>query len=565
MFEELTVFVPAFKKQVVFRDDLVKKLAGVTLVQRAIDKAIELHCRRSRIHVLTDSDEIRLIAERNEVQCHYDPVLVFDNLKGIDTIARYLKDASDASQISLVLSPYSPLIPAQLLLQAIYTLSCAEKNILKPIVKRPVRVPGTQRDGAIAVIFDNDFADIDMISAAFTVFKHDLFESGMQSSANMLLWEIPADYPEIASFHDWWVCEKLIRRKRIVFRVIGNEKVGMGHIYRALSLAHEIVNHEVMFVTDTDNAIAVNQLAGYDYWLATYEPDEVVARIGDLKPDLVVNDILATSADDIVPLKERGIRVVNFEDLGEGAIHADLTINELYDTPQIKGGNILWGHRYFFVRDEFHDAHAHRFRRRVSDLLITFGGTDQLNLSKTILLAVNECCKKRDVRIHIVVGAGYAGYDDLSGIIRTLEAVSLTRSTGVISRIMEKCQVAITSNGRTVYEMAHMNIPAIVISQHEREKTHEFACEGNGFLSLGLYRKGETEKAVVDALTRLLDDEQYRHELFSKTTRFEFSRNKQHVVDLLLSFLDPVVSGKNHAVMKDYPKVDVAAQNVRMK
>ena len=44
---------------------------------------------------------------------------------------------------------------------------------------------------------------------------------------------------------------------------------------------------------------------------------------------------------------------------------------------------------------------------------------------------------------------------------------------------MEQSQLAIVSNGRTLYELAHMNIPAIVLSQHKRESTHSFAYEEN--------------------------------------------------------------------------------------
>ena len=44
-----------------------------------------------------------------------------------------------------------------------------------------------------------------------------------------------------------------IRCKRIIFWIIGNQEVGLGHIYRAVTLALELRNHEVLFVTDTEN------------------------------------------------------------------------------------------------------------------------------------------------------------------------------------------------------------------------------------------------------------------------------------------------------------------------
>lgn len=548
MLEDLTVIIPALKKRVAFQDDLVKKLDGITLIQRAINKAMEFRCGRKQIHVLTDSDEIRLIAERNEVQCYYDAGLVFEGDSSSGDIWEFIEGVASSTSMLLVLSPYSPLLPANLVLQAIDTLGLAEEGILRPVVRIPMRVSRTIGNGTLAGIFATEHRETEMVSPSFTVLKRSALISRTGDSLGILHWPIPNDYPDINSFHDWWVCERLIKRKRIVFRVIGDEQVGMGHIYRALSLAHEIVNHEVLFVTDTSNAIAVSRLAGYDYWLEAYEPDDVVRRIAELKPDLVVNDILATSADDVMPLLVQGCRVMNFEDLGEGAGLADLTINELYDNPQFEGESIYWGHRYFFVRDEFHEAHPLRFRRRVSDILITFGGTDQHDLARKVFPVVNTLCQERGIRIHIAAGAGYAGYDELHRIVGEFEHVSLTRSTGVISRIMEKCQVAIVSNGRTVYELAHMNIPSIVISQHERENTHEFACEENGFISLGVYHEIPLEHMLAEALTRLLDDEEYRHDLFNRTTRFDFSKNKQKVLAMILSLLDGGTAGDTASV-----------------
>ena len=52
--------------------------------------------------------------------------------------------------------------------------------------------------------------------------------------------------------------------------------------------------------------------------------------VTDLNPDMVVNDVLNTTDEFILNLKEQGIVVVNFEDLGSGSDHADIVFNELY-------------------------------------------------------------------------------------------------------------------------------------------------------------------------------------------------------------------------------------------
>jgi spore coat polysaccharide biosynthesis predicted glycosyltransferase SpsG len=89
---------------------------------------------------------------------------------------------------------------------------------------------------------------------------------------------------------------------------------------------------------------------------------------------------------------------------------------------------------------------------------------------------------------------------------------------------MANADLAISSNGRTVYELAHMNVPGIVIDQHVREGTHHFACEENGFVNLGLYNPGVTEQEVFRTLSKLIKDPSLRSELYEKTTRHTFAK-----------------------------------------
>ena len=83
-----------------------------------------------------------------------------------------------------------------------------------------------------------------------------------------------------------------------------------------------------------------------------------------------------------------------------------------------------------------------------------------------------------------------------------------------------------------------MNVPSIVIAQHERENTHEFATKENGFVSLGVYSPGETEQLVVGELRELISNQDYRRELHRKTTKFRFNSNKGKVVTLIRRLLE---------------------------
>ena len=77
--EKRCIIIPAIKKNAVIPDQLVKKLAGVTLIERAIETARAV-AQGKDIYVLTDSQEISLICERLGVQFRRNRELKFETL-----------------------------------------------------------------------------------------------------------------------------------------------------------------------------------------------------------------------------------------------------------------------------------------------------------------------------------------------------------------------------------------------------------------------------------------------------------------------------------------------------
>ena len=173
-------------------------------------------------------------------------------------------------------------------------------------------------------------------SNAFSMIRGCCFGSNKSDCLRLETIDIDNEFIDIRSYQDWWVCEKYLQRKRVIFRVIGNDQVGMGHIYRSLTLAHELIDHDITFVADFESKKAVEELISHDYRINVFDNQNIVNNIIDLKPDLVINDILNTSRQDVLELRSVGTRVINFEDLGDGAPLANMTVNELYDVPIVQ-------------------------------------------------------------------------------------------------------------------------------------------------------------------------------------------------------------------------------------
>ena len=86
--------------------------------------------------------------------------------------------------------------------------------------------------------------------------------------------------------------------------------------------------------------------------------------------------------------------------------------------------------------------------------------------------------------------------------------------------------------------MAHLNIPSIVLSQHERENTHSLAKKKNGFIPLGLDKGAKTERRVLLELKKLVGDMNFRRTCFDRMKPLRFAKNKKKVVKMILNLLD---------------------------
>jgi len=519
MINNTLLIIPAIKKNAVIPDQLIKKLDGITLIQRAINTAKEI---TKNVLIITDSQEITLISKRNKVKYYFDNKLKLDSKNILTKVQEIIKN--EVYENIILYRANTPLVNSNLIENA-YKEYLNDKDTILTSVKNLDRQILKYENNSLVNIQERYFKEL----KAFYIFKNHI------ESRNYRPFIINEKQSiEIESYQDWWICEKILQRKRIVFNVIGSVEIGMGHIYHSLALAHEITNHEVIFVCDEKYEIAVDKIAS----IKVIATSNVSKTILNLKPNLVINDILDTDISYIKKLKQNNIIVVNFEDLGEGSKKADLVFNELYDEPQVDGKNFLWGYKYLALRDEFEGAILHKFEEDIEAVLISFGGTDQNNLTLVTLKSIINIAKQKNIKIYIVCGGGYLYKDELENYLNQCiyENIELSYAVGVISQIMEKTQIAFSSNGRTVYELAHMNIPSIVISHHEREATHSFATLEKGFINLGVYDKNNIKDLIINNFKKLLDND-YRELLFMNIKKYDFKENKKKVVKKIMELL----------------------------
>lgn len=341
---------------------------------------------------------------------------------------------------------------------------------------------------------------------------------------------------DIDTYSDWILCENILRRKRVVFRTVGKRQLGMGHIYRCLTLAYKLTGHEITFVCDKDSDIGIAKIRESNFPLEVITDENDFEKfLAEEKPDILVNDILDTTEEYMTMVIKYCKRTVNFEDVGKGAKYADAVINALYEKGE-KLHNEFYGSKYFCIRDEFLEEHPKEFSEEVENVLVIFGGADPSDLTGRLY----EICKvlhekNPKLNFHFLLGFAYPFKDRI--VTDEENHIFIHNDVKRVSSYMSKMDLAITSQGRTVYELASMGVPAIVMAQNEREAEHVFAGIQNGFINLGL-GKDQDDETIISTISWLLSTPKVRSEMRKLQLSVDFSKGQDRVIKLIMSEQD---------------------------
>ncbi|MGG3467840.1 glycosyltransferase [Neobacillus pocheonensis] len=515
----------------------IRHLNGKPLISYTIEAA--LHSKYiDKVIVSTEDEEIASISKKYGAEVMFRP----DNLASdevpldpvIYDVVQKIESVGDSYNIVITIQPTSPLLTSNTLDKVIEELISGNNDTVLTAVddrhlswtkdggkfypkykerKNRQYLPLEYREtGAVLAARRSAITPNSRIGEIVSLFEVNKYES-----------------IDIDSQMDWWICEKLLKRKKVVLRVDGYKEIGLGHIFRALTLANSIMDHELVFLMDSQYNLGIDVVKSQNFKIELFQGNPIT-KIASLKPDIVINDILDTSEEYILSLKEMGIKVFNFEDLGSGAEYADGVFNALYPG-SVPSGNFYTGEKYYCARNEFLNITPKIIENEVKNVLITYGGTDPNNLTLKTLNAITKSL--HDFNISIIMGPGYTQeellYKSISGLDREVKVFSSVKN---MADYMQHADIIFSSAGRTMYEIAMVGTPAIIISQNYRELTHLFGHNYNGFLNLGIHLEND-EKKILNTLDRLISDVELRKRMNKRMMDHDLSRGINRVLDII--------------------------------
>lgn len=510
----------------------VRLLQGEPLIARTIKTALA-GTDRGRVVVITDDDEIAEISERfgavvareekTTGKATLDEVMV-------RTIP-FLKELGAVdSDILLTMQPTCPFIKPQRVLEAIGKFEAGAGSVITVVDDRHL--------GWVLDEFGNPKPDYKArlnrqqlppqyreSGAIIGARISDVLRTGTRIVQPIQLVEVPSDESlDIDTFADWAVAEHLASRKRILIRTDAAKELGMGHVYRSLAVAYSLARHQLTVVLSEDKPLGAEFFAEYPFEVAKVANDlEFLAYARKEQADLVILDRLDNLAE-FVSLLSGFCKVITFEDLGEGAEVADLLIADMYENPRVPDSRQLKGMENSILAPTFETIdRTIEFRDSVEEILVLFGGTDPANLAPKALRALEKIDFKG--RVTVVRGLGADLIDPKQYRLR-LRVLSNVKN---MPAVMERADIALSSAGRTITELASMGIPTLCLAQNEKELTHTHVTTSNGVLMLGLGKLVSVETLAAH-LDELISNESLRYKLHKRGLEATSTRSNDRVV-----------------------------------
>ena len=311
-------------------------------------------------------------------------------------------------------------------------------------------------------------------------------------------------------------------QKTILVRTVADATSGYGHLIRMLTVSNyfRTKGHEILFSLDRCSDQAADRIAKVGY-----------QRIDGLqKTDYVFFDIIDATwiqscemlYKEIDECRRRGIKTVFFDGRGSISYRAQPNVSSLStliapyvgEDPVQTGPAecMLVGPRYFPIDLSYRCFRSMSVRKKISNIMITAGGSDPYNVTPILLNAV-LATKCIHAQITVIVGGMFSS--ETIGNIQSLSKqhknrVTLAYAPEGLAEIMAVSDLCICANGLTKYELATMGVPTIAISiTPDNHRINEDFAQ-TGALYLAGYLDDLDFDNLISSINSLVSDHQQR-------------------------------------------------------
>jgi UDP-2,4-diacetamido-2,4,6-trideoxy-beta-L-altropyranose hydrolase len=318
----------------------------------------------------------------------------------------------------------------------------------------------------------------------------------------------------------------------LLIRADASHTIGTGHVMRCLALAQACLQAggRATLVSTRPSAWLEERMAleGLPVIEQSWEPGSAedaratVAAAQEAGASWVVVDGYFSGAEYQRSIKSAGCRLLVVDDYQHAARYeADMVLNqnpaaEALEYPRKPETKLLLGTRFALLRREFWGWRGRQppRDREARKLLVSLGGSDPGNVAIRVLRAA-EAIAMPGLSLDVVCGPETG--PDLGDAARgSRHIVRILRTVEDMAALMAETDAAVSAGGSTVWELAFMGVPFVVLASAENQRPNAEWLVRHGGALYGGWHADATAEALAEPTKALLRDSSLRATLAAR-------------------------------------------------
>ncbi|MBE6496160.1 MAG: UDP-2,4-diacetamido-2,4,6-trideoxy-beta-L-altropyranose hydrolase [Methanobrevibacter thaueri] len=336
----------------------------------------------------------------------------------------------------------------------------------------------------------------------------------------------------------------------LLIRVDSTYESGMGHFMRTLALAQkwQKVRDNIYFlINDNENLKKRIISENMEYIVNPFESGSkedsefLLDIVKDKCISWVIVDGYVFNEDYLGFLRKNDINYLIFDDDGKKShYNSNIVLNqnlhgkcEWYSSKKEDYTKLLIGTDFTLLRNEFLEFQNYTkiIKSKANNILVTLGGSDVNNYSLDILKILNSL-NFSDFEVIVLIGANNIHEEILNNFIGNLKFnVKILKNISNMPEVMQWADLAFSSGGTTVWELAFMGVPTIVgATSYVEEVLLTGLDDNNLFKTIGKLEDLD-KKELINIFDYLINNKDARKKMSIDGQKFIDGYGSKRVID----------------------------------
>lgn len=262
----------------------------------------------------------------------------------------------------------------------------------------------------------------------------------------------------------------------------GGKNIGFGHITRCISIYEAFKSYKIcskMIVNGDESVESI--LTDINFEINNWLSDFSFLN----SSDIIVIDSYMIDLESCKKISNMSLLTVYFDDNNrldypKGIVINGLINSEKFNYPIDNNKKYLLGSNFSPLRSDFWNCKKIKINEEIKNVLITTGGNDLRNLTPKILDFLNTSFKHLNKKV--IIADSFNNISEIESLKNDSCELFYSPNSQEMLDIMSNVDLAISSSGQTLYELACLGIPTIAIGIIDNQKENIKNFQENGFI-----------------------------------------------------------------------------------